>query len=147
MKNPLVSTLIAAGLLLLAQAHASPATPSPILPDSLSWSSPPAVPGLHAAWVIGSEDGTAAYVLRVRLEPGAEIPPHSHPDQRITTVLSGSIRVAFGRAVDAGNMVSVPAGAVYVAPAGTVHYIKAGAHGAVYQESGTGPTGTVIEQH
>ena len=41
-------------------------------------------------------------------------------------------------------MVVIPAGAVYVTPAHVPHYIWAKDGEALYQESGIGPTATVI---
>jgi quercetin dioxygenase-like cupin family protein len=118
--------------------------PAVVAPESLRWASPPNVPGLRAAWVLGAEEKAATYVLRVQLAAGARIPPHTHPDERVTTVLSGTIYVGFGEAFDETRAVAVRAGGVYVAPAGVPHYVWARDGEAMYQESGTGPTGTVM---
>ena len=118
--------------------------PAPISPESLPWTSPPNVPGLRAAWVLGAEQKPGVYLLRVHLAPGTRIPPHTHPDERNTTVLIGTINVGFGETVDESRMVVVPAGAVYVTPAHVPHYIWAKDGEALYQESGIGPTATVI---
>ena len=114
--------------------------PSPVLADSLEWSSPPGNPGLQGAWMLGTESSPGPYVLRVRLAAGARIPPHRHPDTRHSTVLTGTIYVGFGEAFDAAKVVAVPAGAVYVAPANVPHYVWARDGEASYQESGVGPT-------
>jgi quercetin dioxygenase-like cupin family protein len=126
--------------LALAQSDA----PAPITPESLRWTSPPNIPGLRAAWVLGAEQKPGIYVLRVHLAAGARIPPHTHPDERNTTVLSGTIHVGFGATFDETRMVAVPAGAVYVAPAHVPHYVWARDGEAMYQESGIGPTATTI---
>ena len=63
-------------------------------------------------------------------------------DTRSTTVLSGTLTVGFGDAVDEAKAVTVPAGAVYVAPAGVPHWVAAKDGAVVYQESGVGPTAT-----
>jgi mannose-6-phosphate isomerase-like protein (cupin superfamily) len=83
-------------------------------------------------------------LLRVRLKKGGRIPPHTHPDERNSTVLSGSIYVGFGQTFDESKAVAVSAGAVYVAPANVPHYIWAKDGDAEYQEAGVGPTATVI---
>jgi predicted 3-demethylubiquinone-9 3-methyltransferase (glyoxalase superfamily)/quercetin dioxygenase-like cupin family protein len=138
-------------ILLLAAAAAwgvppgaAAAGPAPILPDSLAWFSPPGNPALQGAWVLGGEKEPGAYALRVRLGEGGRIPPHTHPDERFTTVLSGTLHVGFGAVTDDAAMVAVPAGGVYVAPAGVPHYLHARGGDVVYQESGRGPTATVF---
>ena len=120
----------------------SATAPSPVLPGSLRWASPPGMPGLQAAWVLGAEASAGPYVQRVRVAAGERIPPHRHPDSRHTTVLAGTIYVGFGDTFDEAKVVAVPAGAVYVAPANVPHFVWARDGEASYQESGVGPTGT-----
>jgi quercetin dioxygenase-like cupin family protein len=140
MKRLPVLLALAAGL--VATAGAQQAAPVVIVPDRLTWSGPPAIPALKGAWMVGAEGGTGPYLLRVRLAAGGRIPPHTHPDERHTTVLSGTIHVGFGGTFDEGRVVAVPTGAVYVAPAGVPHYVWAKDGAAEYQEAGVGPTAT-----
>ena len=128
----------------VAQVPAQSIVPTPILPDNLRWAGPPQIPALKAAWVLGSENENGPYILRVKLAANGLIPAHAHPDQRITTVLSGTIYVGFGETFDADKFVAVPAGAVYVAPANAPHYIWAKDGNAEYQEAGVGLTATVM---
>lgn len=146
MKQFLKVVFMVAGLsagLAAAQGDA----PRPISPDKLRWISPPAVPGLQATWMLGSERGSGLYLLRVKLAQGTKVPLHTHPDERNTTVLSGTLYVGFGRSIAKDKMVAVPAGSVYVAPANVPHYLWARDGEVVYQESGIGPTATEIIKH
>jgi quercetin dioxygenase-like cupin family protein len=118
--------------------------PRPILPESLHWVGVPNAPALQAAWVLGSEQATGAYVLRVKIAANGRIPPHSHPDTRNSTVLAGTLYVGFGEIFDESKVIAVPTGAVYVAPANVSHYIWAKDGNVEYQETGVGPTGTVM---
>ena len=118
--------------------------PTPVLPESLRWVSPPNVSGLQAAWVLGAEQKPGPYILRVRLASGARIPPHTHPDERNSTVLEGTLYVGFGDTFDETKVVAIPAGAVYVAPANVPHYVWAKDGEAMYQEAGVGPSGTAF---
>ena len=70
------------------------------------------------------------------------IAPHTHPDERNSTVLSGTLYVGFGAVFDASKVVAVPAGAVYAAPANVAHYVWAKDGDVTYQEVGIGPTAT-----
>jgi len=123
-------------------ASADTPVPGPRLPESFVWFSPPGNPGLKATWIVGAEQASGLYALRVRLVAGARIAPHTHPDARYSTVLSGTLYVGFGGTVDESTMVAVPAGGVYVAPANQPHYLWARDGEVVYQETGVGPTGT-----
>lgn len=136
-------TIILMGFWLFSSPSAALSlSPEPILPESLRWGGPPNLPELQGAWVLGADQVPGNYILRVKLAAGGKIPPHTHPDERHTTVLSGTIYVGFGERFDATQVVSVPAGAVYVAPANLPHYIWAKEGSAMYQEAGTGPTRT-----
>ncbi len=82
------------GVAVLASAEAP--VPEPRLPESFEWFSPPGISGLKAAWVVGAEQESGLYALRVRLVQGTRIAPHTHPDTRYSTVLSGTLYVGFG---------------------------------------------------
>lgn len=119
---------------------ASAGPPAAVAADTAVWRSPPGMSGLSAAWLIGTENASGAYALRVRLAPHTQIPAHSHPDERITTVLSGTLYVLFGPPFDMGRTISVPAGSVYRAPAGVQHKVWSNDAAVEYQENGLGPT-------
>lgn len=121
---------------------ADSAVPAVIAPDSLQWFGPPGNEKLKGAWVLGSEKGEGTYAIRVRLADGGVIPPHTHPDERYTTVLSGTLFVGFGSSMENAKWQAVPAGSVYVAPAKQPHFLKAREGDVVYQEGGYGPTAT-----
>jgi quercetin dioxygenase-like cupin family protein len=70
------------------------------------------------------------------------ITPHTHPDNRYTTVLSGELYAGLGETMDAAKATRYPAGSFFIMPAGQVHYSLARDGEVTYQESGMGPTGT-----
>ncbi|HXC59366.1 MAG TPA: cupin domain-containing protein [Steroidobacteraceae bacterium] len=115
-----------------------------IHPETSTWSTPPNIPDLRSAWLLGAESETGPYAMRVKLKSGGRVPVHTHPDTRYSTVLSGTLYVGFGNTVNEAQMVKVPAGAVYVAPANVPHYLWAKEGEVEYQEAGVGPTGTRI---
>lgn len=118
------------------------AGPAPILPDAFKWTAPPDMPALEAAWILGSEKDAGPYVLRIRLAEGGRIGVHTHPEDRVTSVLSGTLYVGFGTVFDETRVHAVPTGAVYLAPADQPHYVWAKDGDVEYQENGFGPTGT-----
>jgi quercetin dioxygenase-like cupin family protein len=137
---------IVSAIAVVAAIPAIALAPTPILPESLKWGGPPQIPELKATWVLGTEAAAGTYVLRVRLEKGGKIPVHTHPDERYSTVLSGTLYVGFGETFEEPSLVAVPTGGVYVAPAGVKHYLYAKDGDVEYQEGGIGPTATVIQR-
>ena len=115
----------------------------PVLPQDIKWFTPPTNATIHGAWVIGSEQAPDPYLFRVRLEAGGRMAPHTHPDTRNTTVLSGTLYVGFGDTFDETKVVAIPTGGVYVASANVSHFAWAKDGEVVYQEAGVGPTATV----
>lgn len=136
--------ILVAGLALLSVTAPAQDQPVAIAPEGAVWITHPAMPGVQGAWLVGAENKPGAYHFRVKMAKGARIPPHTHPDERTSTVLSGTIHVGFGAAFDEANVVAIPAGGLYVAPANVPHYIWARDGDAVYQESGVGPTATAV---
>ncbi len=131
----------------VARVAAARAEPVAVLPQDLRWASPPGNSAVQGAWVVGAEAKPGPYLFRVKLAAGAKIPPHTHPDERSSTVLAGTLYVGFGSAFDEAKVVAVPTGAVYVAPAGVAHYVWAKDGATIYQEGGVGPTGTIPVPH
>lgn len=117
-------------------------TAQAIIPAQATWVEPPNLPGLRAAWLIGTETAPGPYALRLHLAQGGRIGVHVHPDDRITTVLSGTLYVGFGTIFDETRVQPIPAGAVYLAPADQPHYVWARDGDVEYQESGFAPTAT-----
>lgn len=117
--------------------------PKPINPASMVWRSVPNNSALRVAWVLGAEQQPGPYLLRVQLASGGKIPPHTHPDVRNSTVLSGTLYVGFGATFDAAKTVAITTGGVYVAPANVPHYLWAKDGDVMYQESGVAPTATI----
>jgi quercetin dioxygenase-like cupin family protein len=133
--------LMLLGLSLASMAAEAP-VPRVVLPDRLTFTTPPPIPDLRSAFVLGAENDPGLYAIRVRLKAGGRVPVHTHPDTRYSTILSGTLYVGFGTAADDTRMTAVPAGAVYVAPANVPHFLWAKDGEVVYQEAGMGPTGT-----
>ena len=140
------SRLLVAGLLAGAAAAVALAQANLVqfMPDQIKWAAGP--PGVtkdaQAAVLAGPLDKPVPYTQRVRLAPGGVINPHTHPDARYTTVLSGDLTVGLGDTVDAAKETRYPAGSFVVMPGGQPHYSLAKSGEVVYQESGYGPTGT-----
>lgn len=113
-----------------------------IMPDEIKWTEVPAAPGLKISWLIGSQDKPGLYELRVHLMKGAVIPPHTHPDRRCVTVLSGDFYGAEGSIVETNKTKRFPPGSFHCVDAGVPHYVVAKDGDIDFQDSGIAPTGT-----
>lgn len=100
--------------------------------------------GGESAQLSGPQDQKGAfYTTRIHLKPGGLVAPHTHPDSRYTTVLSGTLYVCTSETVSADTARAFPAGSFFVMPAGVVHCSWAKDGDVVYQESGIGPTAVI----
>ena len=140
---------LSAALLPLAFAVRADAPPAAIVivpPERVVWSAAlPLAPEISIASVVGSAAAPGPYALRVRLPAGSRIPPHTHPDARLVTVLEGVYGFGQGARMDeATTLQRLAAGTVILVPAGVVHYATAPAGPVTYQESGVGPSGSTF---
>lgn len=137
----LLTALLFTGI--AAYAFAQATGPSPILPTTVKWETS-ASTGNEIAWFVGAPDKQGIYAQRVKIPAGGRIAPHTHPDERFSIVLEGTIYVGFGETFEEAKVVAIPAGGMYVAPAGVAHFVWAKDGAATYQESGFGPTASTF---
>jgi quercetin dioxygenase-like cupin family protein len=97
----------------------------------------------ETATVAGAQNAAGLYTIRVKIGKGGSIPPHTHPDVRILTVVSGEVWYGFGETVDLAEAKLYATGAVFLAPANAPHWAEAATSDVVYQEAGMGPTAFV----
>lgn len=97
----------------------------------------------EAATIAGSSSAAGLYTIRVRIAKGGSIPPHTHPDARILTVVSGEVYYGFGETVDLAQAKLYATGDVFVVPANAPHWSSATTSDVVYQEAGMGPSAFV----
>ena len=102
----------------------------------------PFAPGAEVVFLSSDGKKSEMYTQRVHLAKDAKIPPHSHPDSRMVTVLSGELFAGTDPTVDSSNGTLLPAGSFIIMPAGEVHWTWARNGEVVYQETGNGPTAT-----
>jgi quercetin dioxygenase-like cupin family protein len=104
------------------------------------------LPGVELAVVAGRPQEAGPYAIRVRFSPGLRVQPHSHPDDRIYTILRGTWYIGIGAAFDSTRLDGFPAGSVYVLRAGTPHFHWARDGETIFQITATGPTATTPVQ-
>jgi len=123
-----------------ASADGTRLQPLRITPGELTWKRDPR--GYEQADIVGDATAAGTYVARIKFAPGLKIVPHSHPDDRVVVVLSGSVLLGYGTTFDEGGMRNMPAGSVWTEPANQPHYAWARDGEVVLQVVGNGPSGT-----
>ena len=74
------------------------------------------------------------------MEP-APFPPR-RADERVVTILSGTLLVGYGERFDESTMKALPAGSVFTEPAKQPHFVWAKDSEVVIQVVGQGPSAT-----
>lgn len=134
----------AAGVALNVAAVAQTEAPGvvAVTPAEMKWASQGglAAPGMEQLNLLGDPAKPGPYTLRLKFPKGFKIAPHTHPDSREVTILSGTFATGYGEKFDAANLKILPAGSFYTEPANIPHYIAI-EEDAVLQVSGMGPSG------
>jgi quercetin dioxygenase-like cupin family protein len=138
------ATCTVAGAMLLVVPLAQTREPQTfaLTPAEMAWISqgPLAAPGMEQLNLVGNPLTPGPYTLRLKFPKGFKIAPHTHPDSREVTVLSGVYATGYGATFDAAKLKVLPAGSFYTEPADVPHYIQI-EEDTILQVSGTGPSG------
>lgn len=138
-----IAFLALAAASLAACAHAPPTAGANPWTQGVKFAPMGSAVQAEAATMAGAQNAAGLYTIRVHVAKGGLIAPHTHPDARILTVVSGEVYYGFGTAVDLANAKLYSAGAVFTVPANAPHWAEAATSDVVYQEAGMGPTAFV----
>jgi quercetin dioxygenase-like cupin family protein len=126
-----------------AVLHAEEKTePMAITPEEMKWQSQGglALAGIEQANLVGDPSTPGPYTVRLKFPAGYRLAPHTHPDYREVTILSGTWNTGYGEKFNAAALKSLPAGSFYTEPANIPHFVEV-REPVVIQVSGTGPSG------
>jgi quercetin dioxygenase-like cupin family protein len=140
--NRLALFLLIAGNTLGAVMAQGEASVVALTPPEMKWTKQGvfAAPGMEQVNLIGDPAKPGPYTLRLKFPKGLRIAPHSHPDSREVTILSGVFATGYGETFDNAKLKVLPAGSFYTEPANVPHYIEI-EEDTVLQVSGIGPSG------
>jgi quercetin dioxygenase-like cupin family protein len=143
-RNRLMLTAFASAMAATSIAVAQDAASGVVAlnPDDMKWTkqSALALPGMEQVNLIGDPLKAGPYTLRLKFPKGFKVAPHTHPDAREVTIISGVFATGYGETFDASKLKLLPAGSFYTEPANVPHYIEI-KEDVVLQVSGTGPSG------
>ena len=127
----------------IVERSAPPKLPALVLePEDLRWSklAAYAMPGLEQVNLVGDPALPGRYTIRLKFPKGFRIAPHTHPDSREVTVLSGTFANGYGDKFDPTKLRKLKPGSFYTEPSDVPHFIEV-EEDVVLQVSGTGPSG------
>src|SRR5258708_36796305 len=81
-------------------------------------------------------------MIQLTIPANVRIQAHTHPDDRVATVISGTRYIGYGSKFDESKLKPLTAGRFYTEPPDVAHFAKTGNEPVVIQITGSGPTGT-----
>ncbi len=133
------------GALLSAVAVAQNTAPGvmALTPSEMKWGAQGglALPGMEQTNLVGDPAKPGPYTLRLKFPSGYKLAPHTHPDSREVTILSGTWYTGYGEKFDPAALKALPAGSFYTEPANVAHFVEVREEPVMIQVSGTGPSG------
>jgi pimeloyl-ACP methyl ester carboxylesterase/uncharacterized RmlC-like cupin family protein len=100
------------------------------------------VGGIQTVALKGDPNETGVYTIMLRVPAHTQIAAHSHRDDRVATVVSGTWHIGYGDKFDESKLKSLPPGSFYTEPPGRNHFAETGDEPVVVQITGFGPSST-----
>jgi uncharacterized RmlC-like cupin family protein len=100
------------------------------------------VGGIETVVLKGDPNETGVYTIMLRVPAHTQIAAHSHRDDRVATVVSGTWHIGYGDRFDESKLKALPPGGFYTEPPGRNHFAETGDQPVVVQITGFGPSST-----
>ena len=100
------------------------------------------VVGIRTTVVAGDPTKEGAYTVRLSVPANTRIQAHTHRDDRMAVVVSGTWHFGYGDRFDERALKRLPPGSVYSEPGGVTHFAQTDADPVLVEISGFGPTDT-----
>ena len=100
------------------------------------------VSGIQTRVLKGDPTKPALYTIQLTVPANTKIEAHTHPDDRVATVISGTWYIGYGSRFDEKRLKSLTPGSFYTEPPGAAHFARTGNRPVVVHITGYGPTGT-----
>ena len=100
------------------------------------------LPGVSTTVLAGDPSKAGFYAIVLSVPPNTTIAAHSHRDDRMATVVSGTWQIGYGDRFDERVLKTLPPGSVYSEPGGGNHFARTGSEAVLVEISGVGPTDT-----
>src|SRR5207253_2540496 len=100
------------------------------------------VGGIETIVLKGNPDQAGVYTIMLRVPAHTRIVAHSHRDDRVATVISGTWHIGYGDRFDEAKLKALPPGSFYTEPPFRSHFAETGNEPVVVQITGFGPSST-----
>ena len=98
--------------------------------------------GIETVILKGNPDQASIYTIMLRVPAHTRIAAHSHRDDRVATVISGTWHFGYGDKFDEAKLKTLPPGSFYTEPPARNHFAETGDEPVVVQITGFGPSST-----
>jgi pimeloyl-ACP methyl ester carboxylesterase/uncharacterized RmlC-like cupin family protein len=98
--------------------------------------------GIQTVVLKGDPDQAGVYTIMLRVPAHTKIAAHSHRDDRVATVISGTWHFGYGNKFDEARLKSLPPGSFYTEPPGQPHFAETDDEAVTVQITGFGPSST-----
>jgi pimeloyl-ACP methyl ester carboxylesterase/uncharacterized RmlC-like cupin family protein len=98
--------------------------------------------GVSTRVLFGDPSKAGFYTVVLSVPANTKIAAHTHRDDRIATVVSGTWKFGYGDRFEEQALKTLPPGSIYSEPGGVSHFAQTGAEPVLVEISGFGPTDT-----
>lgn len=98
--------------------------------------------GIRTRILTGDPTRVGLYTIQLTIPANTTIQSHTHPDDRVATVIDGTWYIGYGTQFDEKKLKALKPGSFYTEPGGEAHFARTGKRPVVIQITGYGPTGT-----
>ena len=85
------------------------------------------VSGIQTRTLKGDATKSGIYTIQLTIPANVRIQAHTHPDDRVATVISGTWYIGYGAKFDESKLKPLTAGSFYTEPPDVAHFAKTGA--------------------
>ena len=94
------------------------------------------VSGIQTRVLKGDPEKGGLYTIQLTVPPNTTIQAHTHPDDRVATVISGTWYIGYGNQFDEKQLKALTAGSFYTEPPKSAHFARTGKQAVVVQITG-----------
>jgi hypothetical protein len=110
--------------------------------SDIKWAPIPSMPkGTQTTVLHGNPGKPGLYTVRLKIPANSKMPVHSHPDERVRVIISGTYYSALGDKVDTSKLLSFPPGTFSHVPPKVWQFAETRDEEVIFEITGIGPTG------
>ena len=100
------------------------------------------ISGIQTVVLKGNPNQPGVYTIMLRVPAHTRVAAHSHRDDRVATIISGTWHIGYGDKFDEARLKALPPGSFYTEPPSRNHFAETRDEPVVVQITGFGPSST-----